>query len=544
MAYGEKRGKTWRSRYKRPDGTWGTATYDANGLPFTSRKAAEEWGNDQEAAMRAGTWYDPKAGEVTLAEWIERWLPAQDLEETTTVRNLSLIKNHLLPAYGHRKLKSLNSWEEITAWELAKRSTLKPNGKPYSPRTAADARGLLATILNDAKAAGLVTVNAAERRRGRGRKRARKKLLARSPEKKWPTPLQGLLVAERAALLSGRDEEFVELVAIAWTGMRWGEAQGLERPYVLPDHIQLDWQLREISGKFGKAPPKDDSDRRIDLPAFLADLFSRHSKANPDGHCRCEGDPGCGGGRYLFLTTDRRHHRRSNYERRYWRPATDGIYPGKGGKSPWPARPVLVDASIWPGIPLRPAWPYTVPGQPWTLPRGQGHTRHEQAGVPLASWLPLKPGLVPHGLRHGHQTWMVEDHIPEVLRAERMGHTLPGIQHLYTHISDQMRDELKQALQHRWEKALDQRAALSPHSPVPLLDALLTERAQKLGSRTSPETAASEQEQGSSAKKTDRAQKELDRNDRILALGPFDASDLRMRPQPGISTSPPVRGGR
>jgi len=25
--------------------------------------------------------------------------------------------------------------------------------------------------------------------------------------------------------------------------------------------------------------------------------------------------------------------------------------------------------------------------------------------VPVASWLPLRTGLTPHGLRHGHQTW-------------------------------------------------------------------------------------------------------------------------------------------
>jgi hypothetical protein len=74
---------------------------------------------------------------------------------------------------------------------------------------------------------------------------------------------------------------------------------------------------------------------------------------------------------------------------------------------------------------------------------------------------------------------MVEDGIPEVLRAERMGHTLSGIQHLYTHISDRMRTDLKNALQRRWEQALDQRLALWPTSPVPLLNTLLAERRTK-----------------------------------------------------------------
>jgi hypothetical protein len=58
-----------------------------------------------------------------------------------------------------------------------------------------------------------------------------------------------------------------------------------------------------------------------------------------------------------------------------------------------------------------------------------------------------------------------------------------------------------QALQNRWETALDQRAALSPHSPVPLLDALLTERAHKIVSQTSPNAPDNEQEPGLSAEK-------------------------------------------
>jgi hypothetical protein len=36
-----------------------------------------------------------------------------------------------------------------------------------------------------------------------------------------------------------------------------------------------------------------------------------------------------------------------------------------------------------------------------------------------------------------------------------------------------MRDELTAALQARWEESLRERAAIDPHSPVPLLDNLL-----------------------------------------------------------------------
>ena len=44
---------------------------------------------------------------------------------------------------------------------------------------------------------------------------------------------------------------------------------------------------------------------------------------------------------------------------------------------------------------------------------------------------------------------------------------------LYAHASHRMRDDLKAALQARWEQSLSDRAAIHPRSPVPLLDELL-----------------------------------------------------------------------
>jgi integrase len=67
----------------------------------------------------------------------------------------------------------------------------------------------------------------------------------------------------------------------------------------------------------------------------------------------------------------------------------------------------------------------------------------------LASWLPVLTGLTPHGLRHGHQTWMDEGRIADVLKSERMGHEVPGMRGVYSHVSTVMRAELTTALQER-----------------------------------------------------------------------------------------------
>ena len=69
MAYAEKRGNLWRARWRAPDGTLESKP------GFTSRKDAENYGRDQEAAIRANTYVDPRAGQITLTEWVNRGTP-------------------------------------------------------------------------------------------------------------------------------------------------------------------------------------------------------------------------------------------------------------------------------------------------------------------------------------------------------------------------------------------------------------------------------------------------------------------------------------
>jgi hypothetical protein len=175
--------------------------------------------------------------------------------------------------------------------------------------------------------------------------------------------------------------------------------------------------------------------------------------------------------------------------------------------------PVLVDASApFPGVPL-PPWPPDAEGKPYVPPTGRGKQRpvvkdgfgrcqecarstalkldgtlirHKSDGEecsgalrppaelpPPANWLPLLPGLTPHGLRHGHQTWLDDLNVRYALVAERMGHEVPGMRGVYSHIADEWRADLIEGLQERWEASLDARARLSAHSAVPLLDDLL-----------------------------------------------------------------------
>ena len=263
--------------------------------------------------------------------------------------------------------------EEITAWE----NTL-PTSLGISRRTARDARSLLCTILGDAAAAkpSLIPYNPAVRPRNRGRKTGRR--LDRSPQRAWATPLETLLLAERAALMTGRDDEFTVLLTVGYTGMRWGETIGLERDLLLPTLINVEWQLREIRGGFYRLPPKDESYRStnwepllpVDLPPFLAGLLTAQAEKHARQRCACVREHG-GTGRYVFYTPDGGHYRRSNFARRVFRPACDGRYEPVNGR---PGNLVVVDATAWPGRPVA-SWPPTSPGKPFAPPSGRGTPR-------------------------------------------------------------------------------------------------------------------------------------------------------------------------
>ncbi len=84
---------------------------------------------------------------------------------------------------------------------------------------------------------------------------------------------------------------------------------------------------------------------------------------------------------------------------------------------------------------------------------------------------------------------MAEDGIPDILAERRLGHEVPGMRGLYTHVSDRMRATLTKALQARWEDSLRDRAAIHPHSPVPLLDELLSPYRRQRPSGVSPAAA-------------------------------------------------------
>jgi integrase len=56
-----------------------------------------------------------------------------------------------------------------------------------------------------------------------------------------------------------------------------------------------------------------------------------------------------------------------------------------------------------------------------------------------------------YDLRHSHKTWLIEDGVPEVAQAKRLGHRLPGVRGIYSHVSAVVEQRLIDGLQQRWE---------------------------------------------------------------------------------------------
>jgi len=74
---------------------------------------------------------------------------------------------------------------------------------------------------------------------------------------------------------------------------------------------------------------------------------------------------------------------------------------------------------------------------------------------------PVKPGLTFHGLRHSHKTWMIADGIPEIAQARRLGHRLDNrIVETYSHVAPEVERRLIRRLERRWNQA---RATSTPH---------------------------------------------------------------------------------
>src|SRR5262249_29168343 len=153
-----------------------------------------------------GTWRDPAAGQLTFGAYALRWFAAQDLAPSTMQSYRYCLEVHLLPEFETWPLARILG-PDVAVWEK------KEKAAGYAVASVRMWRRVLHLVLADAVEEGLISANPAARRRSRGRQAGRS--ANRGPEKTVTTILGALLIAERLALLSGRDDEFVACILMA-----------------------------------------------------------------------------------------------------------------------------------------------------------------------------------------------------------------------------------------------------------------------------------------------------------------------------------------
>jgi site-specific recombinase XerD len=74
---------------------------------------------DREHEISTGTWVDPARRKVTVDEWAADWLATRgDLRTTTRARLESVVRLHVSPAFGSRRLATIGN-AEIRRWVAA-----------------------------------------------------------------------------------------------------------------------------------------------------------------------------------------------------------------------------------------------------------------------------------------------------------------------------------------------------------------------------------------------------------------------------------------
>jgi hypothetical protein len=413
MAYAEKvykvrNGKptkqyTWRCRYMKPDGKPGSEP------GFLTKKTAEEWGAEQEAAIRAGRWTDPSLAATPFGEWARTWMATKAPRGRTNTTRWDRLDTHVLPKWEHVALNQIN-WFEAEAWANSV-------GETHDDTTATHCLTLMSQIMTGAVDAGKIAANPLFGRR-RSRTAAIKAKNQAKLQKKAAAPATPELVLQLARRVGPFDG--MHILVTAFLGPRWGEGAALARDsrgerkeaygkgYFTCPTLQIrqevaEYQIRDpATGEkgpmfFDLEPVKNDGSLRdIDVPPFLDALLDEHVKRLPPKHS------------YLFCTRSGKWWRNSNFGRQVMRPGADGRK---------------------------------------ALAASKGH-------APREGWEPILPGLTMDLLRHFHDTLQSQIGVKDPLAHEQAGHVRAGIKAVYQHPTPEMRQERLDGLQAVFEQAM------------------------------------------------------------------------------------------
>lgn len=196
-------------------------------------------------------------GSTTLEKWLQRWLDEivvyRKLRPTTLDDYRAVIRNHITPAIGHKRLDKLLPQH------------VREMHKAIGPtRTAEVAHVVLRRALKDAVREGMITRNVAEV--------VDRPIYQKSKRTEMAVPLAMHVI--KTGFTSCDISQATRWAAAFLTGARQGELLGLRWEYVNLDdgYMDLDWQLQQLTqahgcgGQCGKVKAAYCPQRRWELP--------------------------------------------------------------------------------------------------------------------------------------------------------------------------------------------------------------------------------------------------------------------------------------
>ncbi|GIU97411.1 MAG: hypothetical protein KatS3mg013_1214 [Actinomycetota bacterium] len=260
---------------------------------FARKIDAERFLSEQEAGMARGTWRDPAAGRVALADFSHRVLDeSPGLAPSTRRRYRSLLEVHIIPVLGDVALADVRP-------EHLRGLVRHLADQGLAPKTIRHAYTLLVGLLGVAVEEGRIAAVP----------KPRPKPGQRSILPPVPKPRHRYLDHAEVARLAATPPIAPRYTALVYLGaygaLRWGELAALR-----VEHLRLLERRVEVVETTGGREPKWGSSGTVTVPAFVAEQLGRHLAAFPPGP---EG--------LVFTSPEGRPLSYPNFYRRVWRPA-------------------------------------------------------------------------------------------------------------------------------------------------------------------------------------------------------------------------------
>lgn len=287
-----KHGVSYQVKLRRPDGTQYSKT-------FKTKREANAFETSEEHSKQKGTWIDLRASSQTFQDLADAWIAQNPQKRQRSLeRDLGILKLHLLPPLGPRKISTIKKTEIqdlINHWST--------NG--LKPRTIRRHVAVLKAIFKRAIDDERLPKNPADGLR----------IPKADPVEKHP-----LTAEEAMRLLDAINPLFKPLVYIAiTTGLRWSELAGLQLQDVVLDgpepQLTVNRGLHTTStGPKYEKPKSTAGHRTIHLTEIQTTLIKSHLAATADYR---NGDPA----EPLFMTQKGGSINYSNFRNRYFEPA-------------------------------------------------------------------------------------------------------------------------------------------------------------------------------------------------------------------------------